>query len=147
MQRVLPEKIILNIQENSGQITIGNYVMQLGSGYGALLYLALPGATSPHSGGAYGRAESPLLASPLSSGTRPKGRKRGVSATEEGWSVRLLPFPSLFLGRLAETETALQYLQQGQAVGVYGPSGIGKTTLLAYLMHQAPAQSFTDGIV
>src|SRR5262245_9828711 len=93
MQRVLPENVILNIQENSGQITIGNYVMQLGSGYGALVHSALRRAdTSLRGGGIEGGwsvrpGQKPQIQPQPT--TRPELRSTGNDTTS---GVRLPPF-------------------------------------------------------
>src|SRR5262245_49887819 len=41
-QSVLPEQTVLNIQENSGQIAIGQYVVQIGSVHGGVVNISMP---------------------------------------------------------------------------------------------------------
>jgi hypothetical protein len=46
VQPVLPENVALNVQENSGQIAIGNYVVQIGSVHGGVVNITMPAEQS-----------------------------------------------------------------------------------------------------
>lgn len=117
MQSILPENIILSLQENNGQIAIGNYVVQIGSIHGGVVNIALPDQ-------------------------RPQLHPR-----ETADPTLLPPSPFLFLDRIAETETAIDHLRRRESVEIYGLNGIGKTTLLEHLAQQAPIQIFPNGVV
>src|SRR5262245_25515764 len=104
-QSALPEQTILNIQENSGQVAIGQYVVQIGSVHGGVVNISMP-------------EQQPVL--------------RPLAIADP---ALLPPPPELMLDRVAETETATQVLQAGQIIEFTGDGGIGKTTLLEYLAH------------
>jgi hypothetical protein len=116
-QSVLPEQTILNIQENHGQVAIGQYVVQIGSVHGGVVNVTMP-------------EQQPVL-----------------QALVVADPALLPPPPELVLDRVAETETATRALQAGQVIEFTGEGGIGKTTLLEYLAHHPTAQAFPNGTV
>jgi hypothetical protein len=61
-------------------------------------------------------------------------------------SVLPRPFAGL-LGRREELEAIGAALSAVEPVDLYGPPGVGKTSLLHYLAHHAPSASYPDGIV
>ena len=60
--------------------------------------------------------------------------------------LRPRPFPSL-LDRDNETATVKSALQVSAPVSLYGPPGIGKTSLLRSLAHKPETSNFPDGVV
>jgi hypothetical protein len=61
-------------------------------------------------------------------------------------NLRPRPFPTL-LDRDNETATVLSALQIPTPVSLYGPAGIGKTSLLRGVAHSPASSTFPDGIV
>lgn len=61
-------------------------------------------------------------------------------------NLRPRPFPSL-LDRDDETASAKSALQASTPVSLFGPAGIGKTSLLRNLAHAPELASFPDGVV
>ncbi|MGQ0570722.1 MAG: choice-of-anchor D domain-containing protein [Armatimonadota bacterium] len=60
--------------------------------------------------------------------------------------LRPRPFPQL-LDRESEVRTISAAFDSGVPVEIYGPAGVGKTTLLRYLSHYSFAASFPDGVI
>ncbi len=114
-----PERIEALIEGNvEGQVAVGKNILQLGSIYGGVVNIAVPGFTPDD-----------LL--------RPRSRP-----------VRFLPaFPRLFLDRESELEVLTVSSRRGESVNLYGRAGVGKSTLLEYWSHRISENAFPDGVV
>jgi hypothetical protein len=100
----------------SGQVAVGNHIIQNNVDHGGVVYIAAPGET-------------------------PTPRPRPLPVVLRGRRA-----PDL-LGREREVEEALDALQDSTPVEFVGPAGIGKTTLLKYLAHNAPDGVGAHGVV
>jgi len=110
-----------NIQANisgdiSGQVAVGNYILQVGDVNGGVVNVA-----PPSSGPKYTKRTTPV-------------------------SLRPRPFPSL-LDRDDETASVQSGIQTAVPISVYGPAGVGKTSLLRRLSHLPDVSTYIDGIV
>ncbi len=76
----------------------------------------------------------------------PPTEKPNYSRREGPANLRPRPFPSL-LDRDDEAATVKSALQTSTPVSLFGPGGVGKTSLLRSLAHSAEADAFTDGVV
>jgi hypothetical protein len=100
------------------QVVVADYVVEIGSIHGGLLSIAPPGQRVQDR--ARPRPEPP----------------------------RILPRPiPFFVDREEEQRLLASALENGQPVHLYGPDGIGKTTLVRQVMHDQPTAAFPDGIV
>lgn len=107
---------ILIERDNHGQIAVGDNILQIGSNHGSVVYLQLEG-------------DRPAEL------YRPRPRP-----------LRRLPRPFRgFVGRDEERALAEQTLHNREAVEFHAPGGMGKTSLLRHLAHNAP--DFDDGIL
>jgi len=109
-----------NIQANisgdiSGQVAVGNYILQVGNVNGGVVNVA-----PPSSGPKYTKRTTPV-------------------------SLRPRPFPSL-LDRDDETATVQSGLLASVPISIYGPAGVGKTSLLRRLSHLSDVSTYTDGV-
>lgn len=55
--------------------------------------------------------------------------------------------PRTFIGRKKEVKILEKYIQDREAVLIYGQSGIGKTTLVKQIAHSNSAEDLADGVV
>jgi len=76
----------------------------------------------------------------------PQTEKPNYTRREGPANLRPRPFPSL-LDRDDETATVKSALQTSTPVSLFGPGGIGKSSLLRSLAHSSVAAAFSDGVV
>jgi hypothetical protein len=100
------------------QAVFADYVVEIGSIYGGLLSIAPPGQR-----------------------VRDRARPRPEPP-------RILPRPIPgFVDREEEQHLLGSALANGQPVNLYGPDGIGKTSLVRQVMHDLAPAAFPDGMV
>src|SRR3954468_21667897 len=75
----------------------------------------------------------------------PKGARAKVTARPI--PISLVPRrPALMVDRRQETALAVEALSTGRPVELYAPAGMGKSTLLRFLAHQAPVGEACGGV-
>jgi hypothetical protein len=100
----------------SGQIAVGDNILQIGSIHGGIVNILAPG-------------ERPI----------PRPRPTPINARPRAFRE--------LVGREQEVGIAVSVLRSAQPVEIYGPAGLGKTSLLRHLSHHQVAEEFIDGVV